>query len=97
MEQGVGVGLWGSISEHYRTPAAVQRQQFEQHLEAGEEYSLPRNQRMEDGVDFGDQPTPTLNVPIPPDNKGFQLLQKMGWKNGTGLGKGENGEHLNFV
>lgn len=69
----------------------LQREQFEKTLEAGTDYSLPRNQRIEDGVDFGLQAAPTLATPIPPDNKGYLLLQKMGWKTGTGLGKGEDG------
>ena len=69
----------------------LQREQFEKTLEAGTGHSLPRNQRIEDGVDFGTQPAPTLATPIPTDNKGYLLLQKMGWKTGTGLGKGEDG------
>ena len=62
----------------------LQREQFEKTLEAGTGYSLPRNQRIEDGVDFGTQPAPTLATPIPTDNKGYLILQKNGWKTGTG-------------
>lgn len=79
------------MSGHHQGLRAVQRQQFEETLKEGTNYSLPRNQRIEDEVDFGTQAAPTLATPIPPDNKGFLLLQKMGWKAGTGLGKGEDG------
>jgi hypothetical protein len=73
--------------------AVIQREQFERALEAGTDYSLPRNQRIEDAVDFGSGPAPALAAPIPPNNKGYMLLQKMGWKSGSGLGKGEDGAH----
>ena len=33
----------------------------------------------------------STDTAIPKDNKGFQMLQKMGWK-GTGLGRNENGK-----
>ena len=33
----------------------------------------------------------SLDVAIGSENRGYRLLQKMGWKKGTGLGKNSNG------
>ncbi|KAG2497743.1 hypothetical protein HYH03_004476 [Edaphochlamys debaryana] len=47
--------------------------------------------------DTHDEDTPAYTgmdgtrVPIPPENVGYKLLQKLGWKEGKGLGRQENG------
>jgi len=42
-------------------------------------------------VDFSNQEQITMETPISSDNKGYKLLQKMGWKAGTGLGRNGTG------
>lgn len=39
-----------------------------------------------------DAPGTNAETALDSSNKGFQLLQKMGWKGGKGLGKKEDGE-----
>jgi hypothetical protein len=34
-----------------------------------------------------------LHIPLPENNMGFLLMQKMGWSNGVGLGKNEQGTY----
>lgn len=48
---------------------------------------------MEDSLDTDGITMASTDTAIPENNKGFQMLQKMGWK-GTGLGRNENGELL---
>ena len=38
-----------------------------------------------------------LSMPISSDNKGFTLLQKMGYKEGTSLGKSGKNETINLL
>lgn len=69
----------------------MQREQYEKTLVEGTDYTLPRNQFIEDSVETGAIHEPSAADPIPASNKGYKLLQLMGWS-GTGLGKLENGE-----
>jgi hypothetical protein len=36
----------------------------------------------------------SASVPLDATNKGYQLLQKLGWRQGTGLGRNEDGERF---
>lgn len=40
----------------------------------------------------GSQPTAAPTIPLPQEHKGFQLLSRMGWKAGEGLGRASSGQ-----
>lgn len=56
-------------------------------------WHLPIGHRAEDSLDTEGLTMASVETAIPEDNKGFQMLQKMGWK-GSGLGKDGTGETL---
>lgn len=66
--------------------AAYQRQLAEAALQPGTDYSLPRKQHVDQSIDFTGVFIASAHEPIPANNKGYVLLQKMGWT-GTGLGR----------
>eukprot|EP00892_Ulva_mutabilis_P004815 jgi/Ulvmu1/2705/UM014_0161.1 len=70
--------------------AGYRRERYEQTLVEGTDFSLPRNQFIEDSMEASAIHAPSATDPIPASNKGYKLLQLMGWS-GTGLGKQENG------
>lgn len=70
--------------------AAYQRQQAEARLEPGTDYSMPRKQHADQSIDFSGMLRASAHVPIPSNNKGYILLQKMGWS-GSGLGRNMTG------
>jgi hypothetical protein len=70
--------------------AAYQRQLAEAALLPGTDYSLPRKQFVDQSIDFTGVFIASAHEPIPADNKGYVLLQKMGWT-GTGLGRSLDG------
>lgn len=74
----------------------MQREQYEKHLVEGTDFSLPRSQFIEDSVEAGANHDVSAADPIPESNKGYKLLQLMGWS-GAGLGKHENGEHFDCI
>lgn len=74
----------------------MQREQYEKTLVEGTDFSLPRKQFIEDSVETNAVHEISETTPIPADNKGYKLLQLMGWS-GTGLGKHENGVHRALV
>ncbi|CAO3626923.1 unnamed protein product [Cunninghamella blakesleeana] len=51
-----------------------------------EEYSLPRHEEPKGYIDFDSMEQTSMEKPISHTNIGYQLLQKMGWKSGQGLG-----------
>lgn len=53
-------------------------------------WHLPIGHRAEDSLDTEGLTIASVEAAIPEDNKGFQMLQKLGWK-GNGLGKHETG------
>lgn len=59
-------------------------------LVEGTNYSMPLRQHVEDSLDTRDLEVASTSAPIPANNKGYQLLLKMGWK-GAGLGKDGSG------
>ena len=71
--------------------AAWQRQQAEQLLVPGTDYSLPRRHQADQSIDWTGIFRASAHEPIPSSNKGYLLLQKSGWQAGTGLGSGQTG------
>ena len=47
---------------------------------------MPMNQRIEDSLDSDGLQVASVHTAITEDNKGYQMLQRMGWK-GTGVGQ----------
>ena len=73
-----------------------EQQQLEQahsSYDDAEPWHLPIGHRVEDSLDTEGIAMASTDTAIPENNKGFQMLQKMGWK-GTGLGRNENGDQL---
>ncbi|KAI8391216.1 uncharacterized protein BYT42DRAFT_556057 [Radiomyces spectabilis] len=56
-----------------------------------EEFSQPRFAGTSGYLDYESTDQITLDSPIPATNKGYLLLQKMGWKAGSGLGSSGQG------
>jgi len=52
---------------------------------------MPIDQRVEESMDTEGLQMASKHTAIPNSNKGFQMLQRMGWK-GRGLGSNEDGE-----
>ncbi|KAL3151579.1 hypothetical protein ABBQ38_012575 [Trebouxia sp. C0009 RCD-2024] len=67
-----------------------QLQQAHSSYDDVEPWHLPIGHRVEDSLDTDGIAMASTDTAIPDSNKGFQMLQKMGWK-GTGLGRNENG------
>ncbi|BDA46673.1 probable G patch domain-containing protein 8 [Coccomyxa sp. Obi] len=67
------------------------REKQEQHLFGlDDDYSLPINHRADDALETSDLVMASLDTAITADNKGYQMLQRMGW-GGKGLGRNEDG------
>ncbi|CAG9460972.1 unnamed protein product [Pedinophyceae sp. YPF-701] len=52
------------------------------------EFWLPRNQQIVENLDTSKLEQASLDKHIPADNKGYMMLQMMGWRPGRGLGRG---------
>ena len=72
-----------------------QLQQAQSSYDDAEPWHLPIGHRVEDSLDTEGIAMASTDTAIPENNKGFQMLQKMGWK-GTGLGRNENGENCGY-
>ncbi len=57
---------------------------------AGDDYRLPMG-RVDDALDTSGLQQASLDAAIPSNNRGFQMLQRMGWSQGKGLGAAEDG------
>ncbi len=51
-----------------------------------------RRERFGFEPDVGSQPTAAPTIPLTQEHKGFQLLSRMGWKAGEGLGRASAGQ-----
>jgi G-patch domain len=49
--------------------------------------------RVDDALDTDGLQQASLDAAIPATNRGFQMMQRMGWTQGKGLGAGEDGVH----
>jgi len=68
----------------------LQREKLEE-LGTEEDFRMPMNQRVEDNLNTEGLQMASKHTAIPDNNKGFQMLKRMGWK-GQGLGANEDGE-----
>ena len=57
---------------------------------AGGNYWMPRG-HADDFVDTAEMEQASLEAAIPTSNRGYALLQRLGWKEGKGLGRNEDG------
>eukprot|EP00123_Amoebidium_parasiticum_P001388 comp12458_c0_seq1/m.7393 comp12458_c0_seq1/g.7393 ORF comp12458_c0_seq1/g.7393 comp12458_c0_seq1/m.7393 type:complete len:412 (-) comp12458_c0_seq1:338-1573(-) len=64
----------------------LERQLDDESLEDIEERSFPRTHQAGD-LDLSGTDQATLDTPIPKTNVGYRLLEKMGWAEGSGLGR----------
>ena len=62
----------------------------QQSYDDAEPWHLPIGHRPQDSLATEGLAMASTDAAIPEHNKGFQMLQRMGWK-GTGLGRNENG------
>ena len=85
---GISLTAWSVLPDLL----SLQKEQAEQRAE-DEDFRLPINQRIEDSLDEEGLQMASLHEVIPESNKGFQMLQRMGWK-GQGLGSKEDGTSL---
>ena len=70
--------------------SALQREQRLKVAADDESWHLPIGHRAEDSLEMEGLEMASASLPIPDHNKGFQMLQRMGWK-GAGLGREEHG------
>jgi hypothetical protein len=59
-----------------------------------EEFRLPMSHRPTENLDTEGLEQASVHTQLSASNVGFRLLQKMGWKTGTGLGKNQQGTAL---
>ena len=83
-----------SVNAQFQYQLLMQREKaqrdWEALLEDEDSFRIPIGVRIEDSLDTSGLETASLHEAIPAWNKGFQMLQRMGWK-GQGLGREENG------
>ena len=71
----------------------MQREKRQQELlSADGDFYLPIDHRADDPLETAGIDISTVDTAIAADNKGYQMLQKMGW-GGKGLGRKEDGAH----
>lgn len=56
-----------------------------------EEKSMPIDAPLTDDLDLSNTDMASMDQPIPGSNIGFRMLQKLGWKAGSGLGRRQQG------
>lgn len=59
-----------------------------------DEFSLPRNAEITGYIDYDKTYQVSMETHIPETNVGYRLLQKMGWRQGQGLGSTGQGKIL---
>jgi len=93
-----GAGGWqtvaggmGGIAALYGGPRAGEVQDGWDDFREFEDRRLPRKWLNEGGLRTAGFKAANMDDAIPATNRGFRLLQKMGWKSGDGLGKNRQG------
>ena len=66
-------------------------------LDDEDSFRIPIGVRIEDSLDTTGLQTASLHEAIPQTNKGFQMLQRMGWNQGRGLGRNQDGEQASSL
>lgn len=70
-----------------------QREKQEQEWFGDEDnWCLPIGTRIQENLDRSELQMASLDRQIGSDNVGFRMLQRMGWSEGKGLGRNEDGE-----
>lgn len=59
---------------------------MEDAIDDEDEFSLPRNAEITGYIDYDKTHRVSMETHIPASNVGYRLLQKMGWREGQGLG-----------
>lgn len=63
-----------------------------------DEFSLPRNAEITGYIDYDKTHHVSMETHIPESNVGYRLLQKMGWREGQGLGStGQGKAHIHTM
>ncbi|KAK9918676.1 hypothetical protein WJX75_005881 [Coccomyxa subellipsoidea] len=68
----------------------IRERQEQQLFGLDDDYSLPINHRADDTLETSDLVMASLDTALGEENKGYQMLQRMGW-GGKGLGRNEDG------
>lgn len=68
---------------------------MEDALDDEDEFSLPRNAEITGYIDYDKTHRVSMETHIPESNVGYRLLQKMGWREGQGLGS--TGQGMAFI
>jgi hypothetical protein len=58
-----------------------------------DDFSLPISHRATDALDTSETEVASVDKALSADNKGYQLLLRMGWTGKGGLGRNEDGAH----
>lgn len=71
------------------------RQRERQAVDFGmdDDFYLPLSHRANDPLETSGIDMATVDTAVPDSNKGYQMLRAMGWKEGVGLGRNEDGAH----
>ena len=56
-------------------------------------FYLPMSHRANDPLETSGVDMATVDTAVPDSNKGYQMLRAMGWTEGVGLGRKEDGAH----
>lgn len=59
-----------------------------------DDFYLPMSHRANDPLETSGVDMATVDTAVPDSNKGYQMLCAMGWKEGVGLGRKEDGAPL---
>ncbi|CEO96957.1 G-patch domain-containing protein [Plasmodiophora brassicae] len=88
-------GGLGGVAARYGAENSIQRVNEERARQYAmlteEEKSMPIDAPLTDDLDLSNTDMASMDQPIPGSNIGFRMLQKLGWKAGSGLGRRQQG------